>query len=68
MLESIFFLKDTWLFIPKSLMSLPLSFHQAIIESKKENTVKLADKKKKDPTQRVSPIPGTAEVAFHKEA
>ena len=49
-------------------MSLPFSFHQAIMESRKEKTVRLAERKKKDPTHRVSPIPGTAEVAFQREA
>ena len=38
------------------------------MESRKEKTVRLAERKKKDPTQRVSPIPGTAEVAFQREA
>ena len=54
--------------VPRSLMSLPFSFHQAIIERRKAKTVKLAERKKKEPTQRVSPIPGTADVAFHREA
>ena len=49
-------------------MSLPFSFHQAIIERRKAKTVRLAERKKKEPTQRVSPMPGTADVAFHKLA
>ena len=49
-------------------MSFPLSFHQAIIERRNAKTVKLAERKKKEPTQSVSPIPGTADVAFHRDA
>ena len=49
-------------------MSLPFSFHQAIIDRRNAKTVKLAERKKKEPTQRVSPMPGTADVAFHKLA
>ena len=49
-------------------MSLPFSFHQARRERKKETQVRMAEVKKVLPTQRVSPIPGTVEVAAHSEA
>ena len=49
-------------------MSLPLSLYQAMMERKKETQVRVAEVRKVEPTHRVSPIPGTVEVAAHREA
>ena len=67
--SSIFHLKDD-LFgsLPRSVISLPFSFHQAHTDREKDITVTPADTKKVKPIHKVSPTPGTAELAVQSEA
>jgi hypothetical protein len=54
--------------LSKSLMSLPPSLHQPITARSRATVVRMADRKKQAPTHQVSPRPGTAPVAAHRDA
>ena len=59
---------DFFSFSPSSEISFPFNLHQAIKAKLNETVVTEADTKNVEPIHNVSPIPGTADVAFQIDA